>query len=136
MYFQHALITNSINTNSMNKIICFLFCLLCSLSFSSCKDDIDIDEQENTITYKVFANEDEYISVSDIRDEKGNTVNGLLVKSGWEHTIKTKEWDVYIILRCENPKTLLTVEIYKNKKLIDRKEGNSYLNLHKQIKSR
>ena len=114
----------------MNKLFCILISILMSFAFISCHEDIPLEEQENAVTFKVFANEDEYLTLHGLFWDKSY----LEIKSGWEYTFKTKENSVQLLVTCENEHTLITVEIYKNNKLIERKDGNSWLNVGATLK--
>ena len=109
-----------------------LFTLLVStICLLSCSDEIDIDEQENMVTYKVYSNTpDEPITMN------GAGCLNLVIKNKWEKTILTKEFFAQIDATCKDRNTLMTGEIYVNGKLKMRRETNSRLMMSIRIKGK
>lgn len=97
----------------------------------SCSDGIDIDEQENMVTYKVYSNTpDSPITMS------GADCLNLVIKDKWEKTILTKEFFAQIDATCKDRNTLMTGEIYVNGKLKMKREANSHLMMSIRIKGK
>lgn len=105
------------------------FLLISILCLYSCSDDIDIYEQENIVTYKVYSNTPgEPMTIS------GAGCLNLVIKDKWEKTELTKDFKVRMEVTCKDRNTLMTGEIYVNGKLKIRKEANSLLMIGLQIK--
>ena len=105
--------------------VLFIGCL------SSCsKEDLEVlDEQENTVTCKVYGDiPDTSITIS------GGGISILIVKGSWEKIIKNKDYVAQIEAICEDQNNLLTAEIYINGKLKKRGEANGYLKIATAIK--
>lgn len=105
--------------------VCLSFGLIIGLFLSSCIEE-DLDQKEHLLEYRVYSNtEGALISLSDY---------SLTIKDYWERSFVTKGSFGQIVARCEDPKVLITAEIYVDGKLKARMEKNSYLNLSYRIK--
>lgn len=92
-------------------------------------DEIDIEEQENVVTYKVYSNTpDEPITIS------GAGCLNLVIKDKWEKTERTKDFRTQLVAKCQDRNTLITGEIYVNGKLKKRSEANSHLIMGLRLK--
>ncbi|MCH7399842.1 hypothetical protein MM236_17745 [Belliella sp. DSM 107340] len=107
------------------KGIKVLSLLLIFLIMGSCIEE-DLDEKEQLLEYRVYSNtEGALISLTDY---------SLTVKDYWEKKFVTKGYYGQIVARCDDPKVLITAEIYVDGKLRAKMEKNSYLNLTHRIK--
>lgn len=59
---------------------------------------------------------------------------GIKPKGKWEHTETTSDTFADILVTSDNETSLLTVEIYKNGRLLDMKQGNSWVHLKVSLK--
>jgi len=112
----------------MKKIIFFFFSAVITIILSCCKDSDE--ENMNTVLYRVFAND---TNASLIIDGWGS--NGyIIVKNGWTYKEQTDSRWAQICVRCKDRNVLIRVEIFKNGRLLETKEGNSYVLLDLKIK--
>jgi len=105
-----------------------LFVCLATVLFISCDDEIDLSEQVNNVTYKVKTDSEVSFIIN------GFHGNNLVTKGNWEHSEKTKETFAMLCISCDSASALLSVEIYKNGKLLKKQEGNSFINVKARLK--
>lgn len=113
----------------MYRILRLFTVLTIALFTISCNsDETSIEDQLNTVTYKVMANGDSPFTIN------GFHHTNLTTRHKWERTEQTKDYYASISVNCDDPTVLITIEIYKNGKLIERREANSRLNINVPLK--
>lgn len=107
---------------NLTLVYMFVFCIL-----SSCSRDYDggyekLNNQENEVVFKVYSN-----TLGVPIDLTGGKEGVLTIKDYYEATWITKAWSVGITARCDDETVLITLEIYVNGKLKEKKSGNRYV---------
>lgn len=98
---------------------------------SSCSDEDDykkLDNQVNTVTFKVYSNS------PDVPVRLSDCCPPLIIKGSWERTVQTTDYKVQIDARCDDENTLLTGEIYVNGRLKKKWEANGLLKFAVRLK--
>ncbi|MBV7441906.1 hypothetical protein KRX57_10810 [Weeksellaceae bacterium TAE3-ERU29] len=109
-------------------------CSICLL-FQSCSDDDgtgSLLNKENKITIKVYSNTPE--AVIHVSGTGINAYSGINIKNSWETSLVTKDATLAVLATCKDETVLITMEAYKNDKLLKKTEGNTYVNLSADIK--
>ena len=107
--------------------------LLCSiLSFQGCNDGIPLEDVEIKIKYKVTCqNPDAQMHVyANGLGPKGVSFKGIL-----ENEVYTKNNTAVIDAHCDDPKALITVDLYIGKKHF-REVGNSPVHVSERLKGK
>ena len=95
----------------------------------SCNDDdVDIEDQVNTVKYYVSVDKDVPFTII------GFHGNNLGANREWEYTEKTTEFTVGLKVSCEDPNAILRASIYKNGKLQKTEFGNSVVQIMVALK--
>ena len=107
--------------------------LLCSaLLLQSCKDSIPIKDVERRVKYKVtWQDPDAQVHI----DAPGFDYLGLYFKGTFENEVNTKAYFAVIKATCDNPKALITVDLYIGKKHF-REVGNSPVFISERLKGK
>ena len=104
------------------KVIFKLICL--SLLFVCCSCSSD-EPSEYTVTVEVSASSDnDAVWIHGIGEHNGQ---GVYFQRYIKKTFVTQYASAQIIIRCDDPKILLTVKIWVNNKLVKDIVGNSYI---------
>lgn len=110
----------------------FSICLL----FQSCSSDDDgtgsLLNKENKITIKVYSNTPE--AVINVSGTGIDVNSGINIKNYWETSLVTKDATLAVLATCKDETVLITIEAYKNDKLLEKTEGNTYVDLSADIK--
>lgn len=115
----------------MARIKFILIALCAVLLFSCSKDEVDLDDVTNVITFKVTSdNPDQAFEVS------ATDGCNFKTKGQWEKTIVTKNYFASLIIECNNPNTLLKGQIYVNGVLVREKEDNQYIHIGLRLKGK
>lgn len=113
------------------KIIWFLLPLISLGLFQSCGDDVSLEDQENYIEYRIYSDTpDSQLYV----DATGIDGYGVYVRNSFEKALTTKDFFAVIKVKCDDPKALISVELYVNKKLRVKTENNSYVFVSERLK--
>lgn len=110
----------------------FILIALCSVLLFSCsKDEVDLDDVTNVVTFKVTSD-------SPNQPFEINATDGYHFKTSgnWEKTITTKNYFASLIIECDNPNTLLKGQIYVNGILVRKKEDNQYIHIGLRLKGK
>ena len=100
------------------KLICLSLLIVCC----SCSSD---EPSEYTVTVEVSASSDDVaVWIHGIGEHNGQ---GVYFQRSIKRTFVTRFASAQIIIRCEDPKVLLTVKIWVNNKLATDIVGNSYI---------
>lgn len=97
-----------------------LFCLILA-AFVRCSKS---DERENRVTYIVDSNTPD-TPIRVVGADPRSTY--IVVKGHYENTITTDAEVVSVVARCDDPETLITLEIYVNGKRKDHVSGNRWV---------
>ena len=108
----------------------FILMALCAVLLFSCsKDEVDLDDVKNIVTFKVTSDTpDQPFEISATDGYKFKT------KDKWEKTIVTKNYFASLIIECDNPNTLIKGQIYVNGILVREKEDNQYIHIGLRLK--
>lgn len=110
----------------MKKYLLIILLALMATSFIiSCDDD---SSEYCTVTYKVSIDDDNLFVINGFHGDV------LISKGKWEHTETTSDTFADILVTSDNETSLLTVEIFKNGRLLDMKQGNSWVHLKVSLK--
>lgn len=116
----------------MKQLYFFLIVFILG-GLSSCSDEDDykkLDNQVNTVTFKVYSNSPGVpVTLTECCEEPY-----LIIKDSWERTVQTTAYGAHIDARCDDENTLLTGEIYINGRLKKKRESNGLLKLGVEIK--
>lgn len=116
----------------MKHLYFFLFVFILG-GLSSCSDEDDykkLDNQVNTVTFKVYSNSPGVpVTLTDCCPGPY-----LIIKNSWERTVSTMDYVAQIEAECEDKNTLITGEIYINGRLKRRSESNRFLKFAVPIK--
>mgnify|MGYP007101897274 CR=1 FL=1 len=113
----------------MKKFLSILFALMMSAMVVSCNDDdVDIEDQVNTVKYYVSVDKDVPFTIN------GFHRKNLTANREWEYTEKTTAFSVILSVSCDDPTALLRAEIYKNGKLQKTEFDNSNLRIEVALK--
>ena len=105
------------------------------LLFQSCSSDDgrgSLLNKENKITIKVYSNTPE--AVIHVSGTGIDVNSGINIKNYWETSLVTKDATLAVLATCKDETVLITMETYKNDKLLEKTEGNTYVNLSADIK--
>lgn len=110
----------------MKKILFnILFAILATSLIISCDDD---SSEFCTVTYKVSIDDDNLFTINGFHGDV------LKTKGKWEHTETTSDTYADILVTSDSETSLLTIEIFKNGKLLKMKQGNSWVHLKVSLK--
>ena len=115
------------------SIFIFLLPLFSLLFLQSCEDDTPIEEQVNEIEYRITCDTPGSQLWVDATGIQGN---GIYVKDSYSKALTTKEFFAIVEAKCENPKTLIRVELYVNNKLRKIADGNSHVFISERLKGK
>ena len=111
-----------------------LLLLLMSVIIAGCdKDDEPLSEKETLIKYCVKCNTPNgqmHIYANGL-DELG-----LYVKGGFEKELYTKSYFAVVEVKCDDPKALIHVDLYVNKKKRASRDGNRSVYLSERLKGK
>lgn len=115
----------------MKNIIYFILLSFLMASFQSCGgDDTPIEDIKTKIKYRITCDmEDAQMHI----DANGLGALGLYVKNSFENELKTKDYFAVVKVRCEDPKALITIDLYIGKKHF-RRSGNSSVFISERLK--
>lgn len=107
--------------------------LLCSaLLLQNCEGSIPIKDVERRVKYKVTCQDpDAQVHI----DAPGFDYLGLYFKGTFENEVNTKAYFAVIKATCDNPKALITVDLYIGKKHF-REVGNSPVFISERLKGK
>lgn len=107
--------------------------LLCSaLLLQNCEDNIPIKDIERRVKYKVICQDpDAQMHIN----APGFGYQGLYFKGTFENEVNTKDYFAVIEAKCDNPKAMITIDLYIGKKHF-RKVGNSPVVISERLKGK
>ena len=107
--------------------------LLCSaLLLQNCEDNIPIKDIERRVKYKVICQDpDAQMHIN----APGFGYQGLYFKGTFENEVNTKDYFAVIEAKCDNPKAMITIDLYIGKKHF-RKVGNSPVFISERLKGK
>lgn len=102
-------------------------------SFQSCGgDDTPIEDIKTKIKYRITCDmEDAQMHI----DANGLGILGLYVKNSFENELKTKDYFAVVKVCCEDPKALITIDLYIGEKHF-RRCGNSSVFISERLKGK
>lgn len=108
----------------------FLFLIISVFAYSCSDDDNNVENQEHLIQIEVTcSNPNAHFRIWN------NQEDGTYFQNKYESKYITKDYRVGLSVECkEDPKALLTVKIYQNKKLVQDRHGNEYVKVLHTIK--
>ena len=116
----------------MKQLTIFLTLLFSTLILQSCEDSIPIKDVERRVKYKVTCQDpDAQVHI----DAPGFDNLGLYFKGTFENEVNTKAYFAVIKATCDNPKALITVDLYIGKKHF-REVGNSPVFISERLKGK
>lgn len=104
---------------SFIRVICIFLLLVCT----SCSSD---EPSEYKVTVEVTASSDANVLIQGIGELDGK---GVYFQHHIKRTFSVQRGYDQIIIRCDNPKALLAIKIWVNKKLVKDIIGNSYMDI-------
>ncbi|MDO4779544.1 MAG: hypothetical protein Q3992_00795 [Bacteroides sp.] len=115
----------------MRKYIILVITSLLFLQSCDNEDYTDLRYVEVNVIRKVYTNTPGVPII--ISPYKGGE---LIIKENWEHSYKTKNYFAGLDASCDNKTVLITLEIYKNGKLLDRIQGNGKVSISCRLKGK
>ena len=116
----------------MKQLTIFLMLLCSALLLQNCEDSIPIKDVERRVKYKVTCQDpDAQVHI----DAPGFGHLGLYFKGTFENEVNTKAYFAVIKATCDNPKALITVDLYIGKKHV-RSVGNSPVHVSERLKGK
>ena len=116
----------------MKQLTIFLMLLCSALLLQNCEDRIPIKDVERRVKYKVTCQDpDAQVHI----DAPGFDYLGLYFKGTFENEVNTKAYFAVIKAKCDNPKALITVDLYIGKKHF-REVGNSPVFISERLKGK
>ncbi len=111
----------------MKKILQFFLVLGIGLLLFSCSND---DDGFNTVTIKVYCN----TPGVPVRVTGLGSKGYLTIKDFYEETFRTEVRRFTLKARCDDEDALVTIEIYVNGKLSQKRSDNSFLSILEILK--
>ena len=98
----------------------------------NCEDSIPIKDIERRVKYKVICQDpDAQMHIN----APGFGYQGLYFKGTFENEVNTKDYFAVIEAKCDNPKAMITIDLYIGKKHF-RKVGNSPVFISERLKGK
>ncbi len=104
------------------KVLLKLICISILFFCNACSSDEPVGY---TVTVEVTSSTDDDIWIQGIGELDGR---GVYFQKYIKRTFTTQYGKLNLEVRCDNPKVLITVKIWVNKKLVKDIIGNSYIN--------
>ena len=116
----------------MKQLIVFFTLLFSTLILQNCEDSIPIKDIERRVKYKVICQDpDAQMHIN----APGFGYQGLYFKGTFENEVNTKDYFAVIEAKCDNPKAMITIDLYIGKKHF-RKVGNSPVFISERLKGK
>ena len=116
----------------MKKLTISLMLLCSALLLQNCEDSIPIKDIERRVKYKVICQDpDAQMHIN----APGFGYQGLYFKGTLENEVNTKDYFAVIEAKCDNPKAMITIDLYIGKKHF-RKVGNSPVFISERLKGK
>ena len=116
----------------MKKLTISLMLLCSALLLQNCEDSIPIKDIERRVKYRVICQDpDAQMHIN----APGFGYQGLYFKGTFENEVNTKDYFAVIEAKCDNPKAMITIDLYIGKKHF-RKVGNSPVFISERLKGK
>ena len=116
----------------MKQLTIFLMLLCSALLLQNCEDSIPIKDIERRVKYKVTCQDpDAQMHVH----ANGLGRVGISFKGILENEVNTKDYFAVIEATCDNPKAMITIDLYIGKKHF-KKIGNSPVFISERLKGK